>query len=678
MHRAERSSAPMPYSRRERSFRDGLGERVSDADSAAAHVERLVVSHELAGVRSFEHALRDRVSRLASFRHPSFAGVRGVESLAGGTGIVLASDYVPAVRLSTVLEAAHAGALAVNLSAALDLIRQLVWAVAALHETGREVAHGALAPERLLLARGGRLIVTEYVFGPALEALLWPPVKYWADLRVPLPRTSYLARFDQGTDVTQIGVVALALILGRPVRTEEYPSRISELIHGAQAIVPGKPAEPLHSALRLWVERAIADSRQSFPSGTEAGVALETAIAESGDEMRADALEQLLVQYESLDPVSAPPATVILEPTVTTADASDPEQLTLITPPRPPEDFQDQIVEWSPAPLPSPEATSRRWMPIAAGIGGIAVIGTILTVALPRRDAEAAKPAPSTGTLAVTTEPPGASAVVDGTSQGTTPLTLTLEAGVHRLELRGPGGVRTIPVTIKAGERASQFVDLPLPLPATEAGQLRVSTDPPGTEILVDGAPRGVSPLVIRGLAPGDHTIMARSGNFGSAKQRITLEPNVTASVLLTLAKSDSAASGWVAVTTPFPVQIFESGSLIGSSESDRVMVAVGRHEFELKNDQLGYRAAQEVTVAAGKLSTLMVEPPQGRLALNAQPWAEVWVDGAKVGETPIGNLSLPIGTHEIVFRHPELGEQKHTALVTLTGPARISAIFKK
>ena len=45
-------------------------------------------------------------------------------------------------------------------------------------------------------------------------------------------------------------------------------------------------------------------------------------------------------------------------------------------------------------------------------------------------------------------------------------------------------------------------------------------------------------------------------------------------------------------------------------------------------------------------------------MALNAQPWADVWVDGERVGETPIGNVAVPIGPHEVVFRHPQLGEQ--------------------
>ena len=56
----------------------------------------------------------------------------------------------------------------------------------------------------------------------------------------------------------------------------------------------------------------------------------------------------------------------------------------------------------------------------------------------------------------------------------------------------------------------------------------------------------------------------------------------------------------------------------------------------------------------------------------------EVWIDGERVGETPIGNVAVPIGPHEVVFRHPELGEQVVRTTVTLAAPARLSVDLRK
>ena len=60
-------------------------------------------------------------------------------------------------------------------------------------------------------------------------------------------------------------------------------------------------------------------------------------------------------------------------------------------------------------------------------------------------------------------------------------------------------------------------------------------------------------------------------------------------------------------------------------------------------------------------------------MSINAVPWAEVFIDGTRVGETPLGNLPQTLGPHEIVFRHPQLGERRVNTLVTLKETNRIS-----
>jgi hypothetical protein len=66
------------------------------------------------------------------------------------------------------------------------------------------------------------------------------------------------------------------------------------------------------------------------------------------------------------------------------------------------------------------------------------------------------------------------------------------------------------------------------------------------------------------------------------------------------------------------------------------------------------------------------VELPYGSLSINAQPWAEVWIGSERIGETPIANLSRRVGSYDITFRHPELGERRETVLVTLRQPSRL------
>jgi len=95
-------------------------------------------------------------------------------------------------------------------------------------------------------------------------------------------------------------------------------------------------------------------------------------------------------------------------------------------------------------------------------------------------------------------------------------------------------------------------------------------------------------------------------------------------------------------------------------------------------NESLGFRATRVVTVSPGQVSALRLEWPKGSMALNAQPWADVWIDGERVGETPIGNVAVPIGPHEVVFRHPQLGEQVVRATVTAGESTRVSVDMRK
>ncbi len=288
---------------------------------------------------------------------------------------------------------------------------------------------------------------------------------------------------------------------------------------------------------------------------------------------------------------------------------------------------------------------------------------------------QSAAGAPSTGALVVQSNPAGVPVFVDGVEHGKTPLRVTLKAGSHILELRGRGVPRSIPLTITPGAEVSQYLEF---AEAPVSGQLAVQSEPVGAKVLVDGVERGIAPLTIRDLTPGDHQVELQS-NGVSARHTVTVIAGGTASLVIPMSGAATAGpvSGWVTVKAPFTLEIREGGQLLGSSDADRIMMAAGRHELELVNETLGYRATRAVQVVPGKVAAIAVELPQGVVNLNATPWAEVWIDGQRVGDTPIGNLSVAIGPHEIVFKHPQLGEKRQAVSVTLGAPIRVSIDMK-
>jgi hypothetical protein len=283
----------------------------------------------------------------------------------------------------------------------------------------------------------------------------------------------------------------------------------------------------------------------------------------------------------------------------------------------------------------------------------------------------------TTGMLVIKTNPTGAQAIVDGQPRGETPLTVELHAGAHKLELRGAGGAKIVPVTIAAGGQVSQYIEMPRTPSA--AGQLQIRTEPSGARVTVDGVARGISPVMVAELPAGEHAVVLES-DLGSTKQTVTIESGATASLILPPPghAAPPSGSGWITVSAPVEMQVFESDRLLGTSRSDRIVLPSGRHEVDIVSSELGYRITRTVKVAPGKVASLSVEMPRGTLAVNAVPWAEVWIDGEKVGDTPIGNLSLAIGTHDVVLRNPDLGEQHHTVTVTLKEVVRLSVDLRK
>jgi len=143
-------------------------------------------------------------------------------------------------------------------------------------------------------------------------------------------------------------------------------------------------------------------------------------------------------------------------------------------------------------------------------------------------------------------------------------------------------------------------------------------------------------------------------------------------------APPDSPHGGWLAVKAPVDVVVSIDGERVGETRQGRFSLTAGAHGVEIVNDTLGFRQAFQVVIRPGEDTVLAVPLPFGVVDLNASPWAEVWLDGQRLGETPIGSLSVPIGPHEFVFRHPELGERRYAVSVTAAEPVRLSVDFSK
>lgn len=282
--------------------------------------------------------------------------------------------------------------------------------------------------------------------------------------------------------------------------------------------------------------------------------------------------------------------------------------------------------------------------------------------------------AAGTGTVAIETSPPGASVLVDGRERGTTPLTLPLPAGTHTVTVNGTTGRRELSITVAAGTHIVHHVELADLAPTT--GRLQISGSS-GAPIVLDGTRRGVTPAELADIPPGEHTVTIGDG-AAAVTQRVTVPAGGVALLLVPLGQPAGQAPAWISVVAPFELQVFDGSALIGNSTTSRILVLAGRHTIKLVNAELQYEAVQTIDVEAGRVATIRVEVPNGVLHVNAVPWAEVFVDGRRVGETPIANLAVPIGAHEITLRNPKFPEQKRSVVISLAGPSRLGVDLRQ
>jgi hypothetical protein len=456
------------------SFEDGIGRRWRSFDPAGGEIETLLLCPALAEAASTETALIGRAARLAAFSHPAFAPVRRIERAAGKTStLAIVSAAVPGMRLSEVLRKAQARQVPPDIDAACVILAQVATALADLHRFSRDLSHGAIGPERIVIGQDGRAVIVESVLAPMLEQLELARTRLWAEFRVPVPPVAGTARFDQVGDVMQLGVLALALLLGRPVRRDEYPNRLHDLM--LEVAAPGAPPDQqaVLRSLRAWIHRTLQlEPRSAFRTAAEAAPALQAVLTEGPRHKGSPASVARYLAACGAEAQSDWKVPVAL---------ATPPCVRRAAPAAIPAKTRRSTGRGS-GPRPSLAGSASRPSAGRVSIVALALVALFGVAYLSARGYLTLPRAPvGRGIVVIESRPTGLEVFVDGRASGRTPATLDLRAGEHTVVLRAGRGITLVPVVVVSGARRVERVDIrprPRPLRAPPVAPLAA---PPAT-----------------------------------------------------------------------------------------------------------------------------------------------------------------------------------------------------
>jgi hypothetical protein len=218
-----------------------------------------------------------------------------------------------------------------------------------------------------------------------------------------------------------------------------------------------------------------------------------------------------------------------------------------------------------------------------------------------------------------------------------------------------------------AGTTPSQ----PAPAPSPKAtGTLNILSTPEGTRVRVDGSLRGLTPLSIDDIAAGRHVVVLETLS-GVVQRTVTVAADKVTEV------NEPIVAAFVTILSPFEVSITEGTRNFRPDDHNEITLAAGPHDLRLTNRRLMFEDRRHVDLAPAERLTISVTPPQSTVSVTASEQAEVWVDGARVGQTPLADRVVELGTHEILVKRADGGERRVTAMVTVK-PFALHVDFSK
>lgn len=229
--------------------------------------------------------------------------------------------------------------------------------------------------------------------------------------------------------------------------------------------------------------------------------------------------------------------------------------------------------------------------------------------------------APVLGSLDITTEPAGARVFLDGEPVGTTPTLLeNVDPGVHRLSFTKWGYVAT-ETAVKVGTEK-----MPVKVTLKRLATLKITGDPPGARISLDGSFLGQTPQETT-VSPGEHKIEITKQGYVTYRDEFEVKAEDTKTIEYKLLMVEGA------VLEAKPPKKKSTGktakgfyytgvamALLGGISGSALSISAGMREEHLDEDDSGMKTGSYISYGVGGagfatmlLSYILMPPQTGR-----------------------------------------------------------------
>ncbi len=185
---------------------------------------------------------------------------------------------------------------------------------------------------------------------------------------------------------------------------------------------------------------------------------------------------------------------------------------------------------------------------------------------------------------------------------------------------------------------------------AKPESQLRIETVPTGAVAIVNGAPRGLTPMTLTGLQPGRYTIATQRDGYRNARQSVVLAAGERRTAKIELTELTGLV---LAESSPGEADVTLDGAFRGKTPLMMSDFPAGTHRLHIARP--GYFAKDiEVSVKdrTPQLVKVDLTSDAATLTVNSEPTgAAVLVNGANRGTTPCTIDALPSGEVQLELR---------------------------